>query len=612
MLELGKESPELLVRPTLFERCSEAVARSLTWVHNFLARFLTALFTRLWHFQGRRPLPVRFFVGFLLMAFTSGFIALMLPFFYTAPKFITTPSLVVSCNAIVADAAKAGFLQSLAKKFLSIVNAWPNFYIRWNGWPTDAPEFLRYLEVDGALSDGSWLALLAVIATVLALLAALSAINRKKSTLRLMQVAWVMHFIVLMGFIHWTVSVPRILFRADNRSFDDLSCKELWNLDIAFTPLLLLVPVLVLIALLTVQVRRYYLGATATSPSFSSNPLIQSLKTGGEDPRFRSSIYWAVFFFVFVIVAPFLINGCGWEEYGIVKGSGEDAAEQVVQVQPKKPKKEKKLILDPWSPYILQRINIDDATIMDELVEMTRDTYVADTKKSGKLGKGGPGKGGWPNGAEGAKVRFIRLKYRGGNWDQEMGKSGDYNLLLRFNQLTGLPIAPETEARDIDRLARFANKKAPPFVFMTGSGGISITKSEAKILRDYCEKEGGMLFIDCGGGHFGRSVRNMLNQVFPGRSLVDIPNDDPIYQSPFLFPDGAPRFWHHDGNRALAIRHEGRIVCFYHPGDIKDAWKDGHSGVTTEVADMAYKLGVNVIYYAFNQYYRRHYEQDSD
>ena len=53
-----------------------------------------------------------------------------------------------------------------------------------------------------------------------------------------------------------------------------------------------------------------------------------------------------------------------------------------------------------------------------------------------------------------------------------------------------------------------------------------------------------------------------------------------------------------------------RWVVFYHPGDINDAWKDGHSGAAPQVADQAYKLGVNVIYYAFNQYYRRHYEQD--
>lgn len=39
------------------------------------------------------------------------------------------------------------------------------------------------------------------------------------------------------------------------------------------------------------------------------------------------------------------------------------------------------------------------------------------------------------------------------------------------------------------------------------------------------------------------------------------------------------------------------------------ACKDDHSGASAEVADQAYKLGVNVMFYAFNQYYHRHYEQ---
>ena len=39
------------------------------------------------------------------------------------------------------------------------------------------------------------------------------------------------------------------------------------------------------------------------------------------------------------------------------------------------------------------------------------------------------------------------------------------------------------------------------------------------------------------------------------------------------------------------------------------AWKDDHSGASAAVADQAYKLDVNVMFYAFNQYYHRHYEQ---
>ena len=119
-----------------------------------------------------------------------------------------------------------------------------------------------------------------------------------------------------------------------------------------------------------------------------------------------------------------------------------------------------------------------------------------------------------------------------------------------------------------------------------------------------------MLFIDNGGGSFDSAVKNMLRKVFPGLPLVDVPNDDPIYQRPYAFPDGAPPFWHHAGYRAKGIRDDGRWLVYYHPGDVNDAWKDGHSGASAEVADQAYKLGVNVMFYAFNQYYRRHYGDD--
>ncbi len=52
----------------------------------------------------------------------------------------------------------------------------------------------------------------------------------------------------------------------------------------------------------------------------------------------------------------------------------------------------------------------------------------------------------------------------------------------------------------------------------------------------------------------------------------------------------------------FAHLHEGRWVVFYHPGDLNDAWRDGHNDVAPQVAEQAYRLGVNVIYYAFTNY----------
>jgi len=52
----------------------------------------------------------------------------------------------------------------------------------------------------------------------------------------------------------------------------------------------------------------------------------------------------------------------------------------------------------------------------------------------------------------------------------------------------------------------------------------------------------------------------------------------------------------------MGMKHKGRWIIFYHPGDLNDAWKTGHSGLRPELAKAAYQLGVNLIYYAFTHY----------
>ena len=45
-----------------------------------------------------------------------------------------------------------------------------------------------------------------------------------------------------------------------------------------------------------------------------------------------------------------------------------------------------------------------------------------------------------------------------------------------------------------------------------------------------------------------------------------------------------------------------RWVVFYHPGDIHDAWKTGHSGMAPELAKQAMEMGINIVYYSFTHY----------
>jgi hypothetical protein len=69
----------------------------------------------------------------------------------------------------------------------------------------------------------------------------------------------------------------------------------------------------------------------------------------------------------------------------------------------------------------------------------------------------------------------------------------------------------------------------------------------------------------------------------------------------------APVLWHHSGMRALGIKHHGRWVVFYHQGDINDAWQEGGSGVEAGTRRAAFKMGINVVCYSFNQYMAIHY-----
>ena len=527
--------------------------------HGWLAGRLVRLFSALWRLQSRIPTALRFAVGFTGLALVLLWAAHLVSGGYVAQR-------------------------------------------EWD------EAFVRYLENAGHIAGGDRLHWACLAGAALCVVASVFAFIRRRFAFRVMEAAMAAYAALSFLAFVWIMKCGPLLNAADSKAFSTDERNGLWVGVIFWSLMTLPWAGLLLLALVQRSIRVRY---GFKSPSAWGEGILDSLRTGGADRRWRSSIYYALTIFFVLLFGPYLVFLWGWEEpYSLPKGGGEQVFQEVVVKKVQKKKKPKKLTVNPWSPYILERMNIDDVVTLQELEQETRDTYVAQQKAVNKGGKG-KGTGGWPEGVENSAIRFIRLQYRGGDWDQDMGKGADYNLLIRFHEWTGMKIAKDTESREIMRLKLFPKKKAPPFVFMTGMKGISISDAEAKALREYCQREGGMLFIDNGGGSFDGAVRNMLRKVFPGKSLRDVPNDDPIHQRPYMFPDGAPPFWHHAGYRAMGIRDDdGRLMVYYHPGDVNDAWKDGHSGASPEVADQAYKLGVNVMFYAFNQYYRRHYGDD--
>jgi len=338
----------------------------------------------------------------------------------------------------------------------------------------------------------------------------------------------------------------------------------------------------------------------------SGDLVLEDLRTHGRDPRHRRSLYASAFTHIFIlIIIPWIMSlgGCV-EAYKVPKGSGNPVVAMVKMVKPKK-KKKQTLSLRPNSAILFEIPDLDDTKVDQVMEEQTQATYQASNAKAGKMGKGGGTKGGWPEGMENYKVRFIRLDHGGGGWDDGMDQTdADINFLRAFAQATGFKkIASKGESHSIALLKKYPKDGFPPFVFLTGNSDMGrVSAADMKILRDYC-LNGGMLIADAGSARFHQSFMHFMRQVFPDKPMVDIADDEMIYQLPYAFPDGAPAFWHHGGRRALGIKHEGRWVAFYHPGDMNDAWKSqGYTDVTPEMRDAAMNLGINLVYYAFNQW----------
>ena len=231
-----------------------------------------------------------------------------------------------------------------------------------------------------------------------------------------------------------------------------------------------------------------------------------------------------------------------------------------------------------------------------QLSEITKHAYI--------VGYGKGKKSGFSDGANPGTVRFIRLEYTGGDWDQDFGIGGDQNLLMEYHMRTGHKVAKMTESRRIMQLKNFPVGKGPPMVYMTGQRNITVTKNEDEVLREYLIDKGGMIFADNGGSlHWHGQFFNLMKRLLPTVRPVKIPLDHEIHQVPYRIPF-LPLVAPHGGKDAYGWVTDNRLVAYYHPGDVGDAWADGHAGVSQKISEFCYQLGTNVIFYAHAKYYK--------
>lgn len=317
--------------------------------------------------------------------------------------------------------------------------------------------------------------------------------------------------------------------------------------------------------------------------------------------------YALVFFCVLLLIDLFSFSRA--MTYELPGGGGGDGKagdapvmvkQQIVQVRKVI---RKKFVINPYSGIIFNAPPIDK--IDPQLVEVTKEMY--QVGQGSGLGQGigvGEGSGaGFGSGTGTGKVRLIRLQYEGGDWELNFGPGKDQNMLLQYAARTGQKTGDKSESVTVAQLASFPAEKAPPLVILGGQRSIILSKSEKRILRDYLLEKHGMVLGDNGGSRtFHNHFFELMREV-SGVQEVPVPLDDIIHRSPFRVPF-LPIVSPHGGTIAYGWKVDGRWVAFYHPGDLMDAWADGHAGVKQDVWEACYQLGVNIIFYAHAEYHK--------
>lgn len=342
---------------------------------------------------------------------------------------------------------------------------------------------------------------------------------------------------------------------------------------------------------------QYYRAQRLANPSRAderiTNPLDAEAWYYGRNSKKLTQSLAGILTYMLAFVASVMlfgqIRGCQ-EIYESPAGGGK----QMTIAQQVKVQKviKKKFVINPFSAIIFNERKIDDIKL--QLMDITQHAY--------KVGYGEGEGAGFAGGTAAGKVRFIRLEYAGGDWDQDFGIGADLNMLIEYGVRTRHRVSDKTESRTISQLQSFPADKSPPLVYLTGQKNITLSKSEVKTLREYLLNKQGMIFGDNGGSaHFHNQFFAMMRQILPEVEPVKVPLDDVIHRTPFALPY-LPYVAPHGGKDAWGWKVDGRWVCYYHPGDIGDAWTDDHSGIKPEIYEACYQLGTNVIFYAHMEY----------
>jgi hypothetical protein len=188
------------------------------------------------------------------------------------------------------------------------------------------------------------------------------------------------------------------------------------------------------------------------------------------------------------------------------------------------------------------------------------------------------------------------LKYNGGgDWYANPTAIPNLIAFTNLNIRTNISKNPQNVAINSEDIFNF------PILFMTGHGNVYFSEDEVSNLKNYLIS-GGFLHISDNYG-LDTFIRRELKKVFPKLDFKEIPNNHPIYNQTFKFPNGIPKIHEHEKKPAqgFGLFYEARLVVFYdYETDLSDGWEDEiiHNN-PKNIREKALKMGSNIIEYAF-------------
>ena len=198
----------------------------------------------------------------------------------------------------------------------------------------------------------------------------------------------------------------------------------------------------------------------------------------------------------------------------------------------------------------------------------------------------------------GQSFSIARVHYSGGG-DWYSNASSLPNLLRYLEKNTTMSVHHKENKIKLTT----ENLNQNPYLYLNGHGNIKFNDDEIIALRSAL-MNGSFLHADDNYG-MDKSFRREIKKVFPNKNFVNLPNNHPVFDSYYKFPNGLPKVHEHDNKppQALALFEGDRIVVLYtYESDLGDGWEDGSVHQDPwPIRESALKMGVNIIYFALTQ-----------